>query len=68
MGVCEKVPNGVLLFLPSYKMLSKLSERWQQTGLWQKVIKKKVIVSEPRYSDEFESAIRHFYEVNDISN
>ena len=44
-------------------MLSKLSQRWQQTGLWQKIMKKKVIISEPRFTDEFESAIRHFYEV-----
>ena len=44
-------------------MLSKLSERWKQTGLWQNIMKKKVIISEPRFSDEFESAIRHFYEV-----
>ena len=45
-------------------MLSKLSERWKQTGLWQNIMKKKVIISEPRFSDEFESAIRHFYEVS----
>ena len=62
--MCEKVPHGVLLFVPSYKMLSKLSERWQQTGLWDELLRKKVIVTEPRFSDEFESAIRHFYEVS----
>ena len=64
LGVCGKVPHGVLLFVPSYKMLSKLSERWQQTGMWDELLRKKVIVSEPRFSDEFESAIRHFYEVS----
>ena len=63
LGVCEKVPHGVLLFLPSYNMLTKLSERWQQTGIWEKIARKKIIVTEPRFSDEFESAIRHFYEV-----
>ena len=44
-------------------MLTKLSERWQQTGLWEQITTKKVIVTEPRFTDEFESAMRHFYEV-----
>ena len=64
--MCEKVPHGVLLFVPSYKMLSNLSQRWQQTDLWSKILRRKVIVTEPRFSDEFESAIRHFYEVSNF--
>ena len=63
LGICQKVPHGVLLFFPSYKMLTKLSERWHVTGLWEQLSAQKVIVSEPRFSDEFESAIRHYYEV-----
>ena len=38
--VCETVPHGVLLFLPSYAMLNKLSERWKQSGgsrIWQRM-------------------------------
>ena len=63
LGVCKRVAHGVLLFVSSYRMLTKLSERWQQTGLWEQITTKKVIVTEPRYTDEFESAMRHFYEV-----
>lgn len=64
-GVCETVPHGVLLFLPSYAMLNKLSERWKQNGsrIWQRMSAKKVVVAEPRFSDEFESCIRHYYDV-----
>jgi DNA repair helicase Rad3 len=61
--VCETVAHGILLFLPSYAMLNKLSERWQQGEIWQRIGKRKVIVSEPRFSDEFESKIRHYYDV-----
>ena len=63
--VCETVPHGVLLFLPSYAMLNKLSERWKQNGskIWQRMSAKKVVVAEPRFSDEFESCIRHYYDV-----
>ena len=63
LGICNKIAHGVLLFLPSYKLLNKLCERWQTTGLWNEIAKKKVIITEPRFSDEFESSIRHFYEV-----
>ena len=63
--VCETVPHGVLLFLPSYAMLNKLSERWKQSGsrIWQRMSARKVVVAEPRFSDEFESCIRHYYDV-----
>lgn len=68
LQVCRKVPHGVLLFLPSYRMLAKLSDRWRQTGLWDDLSERKVIISEPRFSDEFESAIRHYYEVIEMSS
>ena len=44
-------------------MLTKLSERWQSTGLWDQLEQRKIVVMEPRFSDEFESAMRHFYDV-----
>ena len=44
-------------------MLNKLCERWQATNLWNEICKKKVIICEPKFSDEFEEAISHFYNV-----
>ena len=67
-GVCDKVPHGVLLFLTSYRMLTKLSDRWKQTGVWDRITRRKVIITEPRFSDEFDSAMRHFYEVIESTN
>jgi Fanconi anemia group J protein len=29
LGVCNTVPDGVLLFLPSYALMEKLTKRWQ---------------------------------------
>jgi len=29
LGVATTVPDGVLLFLPSYALMDKLSKRWQ---------------------------------------
>ena len=68
LGVCNTISHGVLLFLPSYKLLNKLVERWQSTGLWNQLNQRKVVISEPRYSDEFEASIRHFNEVIEATN
>jgi len=32
--------------------LDKLSKRWQSTGLWSKLLDRKVLVSEPRSGDK----------------
>ena len=50
---CSLVPHGVLVFFPSYRLLEKVSERWQNTGMWQKMESHKVIVSEPRGSNRY---------------
>lgn len=34
MEIFKVTPDGVLVFFPSYKLLTKLSDRWQSTGLW----------------------------------
>ncbi|KAM7443565.1 Fanconi anemia group J protein [Porites harrisoni] len=63
LNVCETVPHGVLCFFPSYNMLDKLSKRWQSTGLWSKLMDRKIIVSEPRGGDksEFDDIMHQFY-------
>lgn len=32
--IFKVTPDGVLVFLPSYKLLTKLCDRWRFTGLW----------------------------------
>ncbi|VFQ76373.1 unnamed protein product [Cuscuta campestris] len=32
--ICKIVPGGCLIFFPSYKLMEKLSCRWQETGQW----------------------------------
>ncbi|VFQ69033.1 unnamed protein product [Cuscuta campestris] len=32
--ICKTVPGGCLIFFPSYKLMEKLSCRWQETGQW----------------------------------
>ncbi|XP_033112136.1 Fanconi anemia group J protein homolog [Anneissia japonica] len=65
LQVCRIIPYGVLMFFPSYSMMTKLQERWQNTGLWDKLNELKVVLSEPRgnNTNEFDSLLRQFYDV-----
>ncbi|KAL2918010.1 hypothetical protein HK105_202424 [Polyrhizophydium stewartii] len=42
------IPNGLLVFLPSYSWLDKLTKRWGQTGLMRRLAESKQIFIEPR--------------------
>ena len=35
------IPAGVLVFVPSYGLLERLSRRWKQTGLWDALLRHK---------------------------
>ncbi|GFX53219.1 fanconi anemia group J protein [Trichonephila clavipes] len=63
--ICCVIPHGILCFLPSYSMLDKLLQRWQITGLYDKLLSKKVVLSEPRKQNEFAEVIKDFYNVVD---
>jgi Fanconi anemia group J protein len=63
LEVCRVIPHGVLVFLPSYKMLNNLTERWQATGLWQKLFDQKHIITEPKFNDKLEIVMKEFYGV-----
>lgn len=42
LNVCRVVPHGILVFFPSYPVLYKCREEWQQSGLWSKIAAHKV--------------------------
>jgi len=68
LRICETVPHGVLVFLPSYKLLNDLSARWKATGLWAELVGRKAVVSEPRFGDQLEGVMREFYGVISSTN
>ncbi|XP_065934696.1 Fanconi anemia group J protein homolog isoform X1 [Magallana gigas] len=64
LRVCQHVPHGVLCFVPSYSTLSKLRNRWEITGLWERIKEHKEVMVEPRSSErvDFEDIMRQFYD------
>ncbi|KAG2454208.1 hypothetical protein HYH02_001242 [Chlamydomonas schloesseri] len=59
---CQVIPDGVLLFLPSYGLMDKLVTRWKATGLWARLEGVKELVTEGREAGKgFEDAMARYY-------
>ena len=54
----EAVPDGVLVFVPSYHVLKATKARWEQTGAYAAIQRHKLLVFEPRSGgDEFDRVL-----------
>eukprot|EP00079_Xenopus_tropicalis_P033313 XP_017947084.1 PREDICTED: Fanconi anemia group J protein isoform X3 [Xenopus tropicalis] len=64
LSVCQTVSHGVLCFLPSYKMLEKLKDRWMHTGLWENLERIKTVIKEPQGGDktDFDKMLQMYYD------
>ncbi|XP_041851232.1 Fanconi anemia group J protein isoform X3 [Melanotaenia boesemani] len=64
LHVCQVMAKGVLCFLPSYKMLDKLRDRWTNTGLWEKLEQQKTVITEPRGGGkgDFDELLQTYYD------
>ncbi|KAM9318620.1 Fanconi anemia group J protein [Pholidichthys leucotaenia] len=64
LHICQVMAKGVLCFLPSYKMLDKLRDRWSNTGLWEKLEEKKTVITEPRggAKGDFDELLQTYYD------
>ncbi|KAL0352518.1 UNVERIFIED_CONTAM: Regulator of telomere elongation helicase 1 [Sesamum calycinum] len=47
--ICKIVPGGCLVFFPSYKLLDKVSTRWQETGQWSQLNAQKSFFVDERF-------------------
>ncbi len=45
---CQRVPEGVLCFFPSYSLMDRVIQRWKATPLWKQLAALKAIMVEPR--------------------
>ncbi|XP_023558932.1 Fanconi anemia group J protein isoform X2 [Octodon degus] len=64
LSVCQTVGQGILCFLPSYKLLEKLKERWLSTGLWHNLELVKTVIVEPQGGEktDFDELLQVYYD------
>uniref|UniRef100_A0A8C2U5W3 DNA 5'-3' helicase n=1 Tax=Coturnix japonica TaxID=93934 RepID=A0A8C2U5W3_COTJA len=64
LSVCQKVGQGILCFLPSYKLLDKLKDRWIHTGLWRNLELVKTVIAEPQggAKSDFDELLKIYYD------
>lgn len=43
VNICQLVPNGVVVFVPSYAFLDEMQARWQRSGMLERIQKKKEV-------------------------
>lgn len=61
LNVSRIVPDGLLVFFPSYPLLNQCVNAWQASGLWAEVSRHKPIFVEPRSKDSFTTTMEEFY-------
>ncbi|XP_024528457.1 Fanconi anemia group J protein isoform X2 [Selaginella moellendorffii] len=62
--ICNIVPDGALVFFPSYKLLQRVCNRWKTTGQWKRILDIKSVFVEPQGSTgKFEDILKDFYKV-----
>ncbi|CAG9783483.1 unnamed protein product [Diatraea saccharalis] len=61
LSFCRVVPDGLLVFFPSYPIMNKCQEAWQADGIWSNISNIKPIFVEPQRKDTFNSIINDFY-------
>lgn len=66
LSFCPIIPGGLLVFFPSYPVLYKCQEAWQETGIWAQISRTKPIFVEPRGKEQFLNTMTEYYQrIND---
>lgn len=55
------VPDGMLVFFPSYELMDKCKEFWQRKHIWNEIEQQKQIFYEPQANDQFQKMINDYY-------
>jgi chromosome transmission fidelity protein 1 len=57
LRICQTVPSGVVVFLPSYAYEASLVSQWRQSGLWQQLRNVKNVHREPKSSQQVDATL-----------
>ncbi|CAI2380171.1 unnamed protein product [Moneuplotes crassus] len=61
LQICQISPGGVLCFFPSYALMNKLKQSWEQERILDKINSIKKVYYEPSNSKKCRSIIRRYY-------
>ncbi|XP_055389543.1 regulator of telomere elongation helicase 1 homolog [Condylostylus longicornis] len=59
---CNVIPDGVLVFFPSYAVMNKCVSSWQASGIYSRISKRKPIFVEPQGKEAFLATMAEFYD------
>ncbi|XP_041483809.1 regulator of telomere elongation helicase 1-like isoform X1 [Lytechinus variegatus] len=62
VNFARMVPNGLLVFFPSYPVMNHALEVWQESGVSNRISQYKQMFIEPRGKADFQEAMESFYE------
>jgi chromosome transmission fidelity protein 1 len=60
LNLCNVVPSGFVVFLPSYNYESVIFQRWRSTGMLSQINNKKPIHREPKSSRDLDAALSRY--------
>ncbi|XP_037872106.1 fancJ-like protein isoform X3 [Bombyx mori] len=66
LRVCDVTPHGVLCFHSSYTSMRLLHQRWQQTGLWDKLNSLKYIFKESDNTTDHDEIMKEYYSAAEV--
>lgn len=58
--IMRLVPNGMLVFFPSYSLMDSCLSAWKDFGVYDAMAQEKLVVVEPRDKSSFDQAITEF--------
>ena len=60
LKLCQIVPHGVVVFVPSYKYEQILVDAWKQSSLWERLSNVKPLFREPKQSYQIEKTLEQY--------
>lgn len=61
LSFCPLIPDGLLVFFPSYPILETCQKAWQESGIWSSIQRIKPIFVEPRNKNAFVTTMADYY-------
>lgn len=55
------IPEGLLVFFPSYTVLNQCKEHWEQSGIWNQIFSQKEIFVEPQGKRQLKEVMDNYY-------